>query len=148
NVASALIRGMAHEIKNPLGGLRGAAQLLQRELENEAQKEYTKIIIQEADRLHKLVDRMLGPNKLPERTRVNIHEVLEHVRSLVEAEAPPTIQVVRDYDPSLPEVMGDPDQLVQAILNLVRNAVQAVQASGSSEPGQITLRIRPQRMFT
>lgn len=147
NVSSALIRGMAHEIKNPLGGLRGAAQLLQRELTDESLKEYTRIIIQEADRLHKLVDRMLGPNKLPAKTRVNIHEVLEHVRSLVEADAPDTLQVVRDYDPSLPEIHADPDQLVQALLNIVRNAVQAIQAGGVV-PGHITLRTRPQRMFT
>lgn len=142
-VSNALVRGMAHEIKNPLGGLRGAAQLLERELDREELKEYTRIIIAEADRLRGLVDRMLGPSSLPHRRPVNIHEVLEHVRSLVEAEAPQGIQVSRDYDPSLPDIKADRDQLVQAVLNIARNAVQAM-----GRKGEMLLRTRAQRQFT
>jgi two-component system, NtrC family, nitrogen regulation sensor histidine kinase GlnL len=147
NVTSALLRGMAHEVKNPLGGIRGAAQLLQRELKDDAQREYTRIIIQEADRLHKLIDRMLGPSMPPARVPTNVHEVLEHVRGLVEADKSNSIVVTRDYDPSLPEFIGDADQLVQAILNLVRNAVQALQAADTPN-AEIILRTRPQRMVT
>jgi two-component system nitrogen regulation sensor histidine kinase GlnL len=111
-----LVRGIAHEIKNPLGGLRGAAQLLEGELDNPELKEYTQIIISEADRLKHLVDGMLGPSRLPHTESVNIHEVLEHVRHLVSAEVPPTVSFVRDYDPSLPDVQGDRNQLVQVVL--------------------------------
>ena len=142
NVTSALLRGMAHEIKNPLGGIRGAAQLLERELEHESHREYTRIIIQEADRLRGLVDRMLGPNHLPHLQNLNIHEVLERVRHLVSAEESKPIEIVRDYDPSLPEIRADQDQLVQAFLNMVRNAVQAVDPNG-----RIILRTRAQRQF-
>ena len=138
-----LVRGLAHEGKNPLGGLRGAAQLLERELDDPALKEYTAIIIGEADRLQKLVDQLLGPHTLPRRRTINIHEVLERVRSLVLAEAPDTLRVYRDYDPSMPELNADPDQLIQAVLNIVRNAVQALEARG-----EITLRTRPIRRFT
>lgn len=147
NVTSALLRGMAHEVKNPLGGIRGAAQLLERELPDDGQREYTRIIIQEADRLHKLIDRMLGPSMPPARVPTNVHEVLEHVRSLLEADKSTSITVIRDYDPSLPEFLGDADQLVQALLNLVRNAVQALQGAAIQFP-QIILRTRPQRMVT
>lgn len=138
-----LVRGLAHEINNPLGGLRGAAQLLERELPNEALKEYTRIIISEADRLQNLVNRMLGPNALPKRQPVNIHEVLERVRHLVQTAVPEGVHIERDYDPSIPELMGDQDQLIQAILNLVRNAAQAV-----GEHGAITLRTRTLRQYT
>jgi len=140
---SALIRGMAHEIKNPLGGLRGAAQLLERELKTEDLKEYTGIIISEADRLRKLIDRILGPGDAPILRNINIHEVLEHIRSLVDAETPDPIKIERDYDPSLPDMMGDRDQLIQAFLNIVRNAVQSV-----GEQGTITLMTRAERHFT
>ena len=133
----AVIRGLAHEIKNPLGGLRGAAQLLERELGSEHLKEYTGIIIGEADRLQTLVNRMLGPNTLPQRRRINIHQVVERVRTLAAAEAPPGVTIVRDYDPSIPDFMADPDQLIQALLNIVRNALQAV-----GRHGEITLRTR------
>ncbi len=143
NITRALLRGIAHEIKNPLGGIRGAAQLLERELNKAHHKEYTTLIINEVDRLRTLLDRMLGPSSLPRRNLLNIHEVLEHVRGLVEAEAPATILVKRDYDPSLPELWADRDQLIQALLNIVRNAVQAL---GNS--GQILLRTRSQRQFT
>ncbi len=139
----ALVRGLAHEIKNPLGGLRGAAQLLERELNNEELKEYTRIIISEADRLQNLMNRMLGPNALPQRCRVNLHEVLERVRQLVGAEVPRGVDIQRDYDPSIPELTADPDQLIQAILNLVKNATQAVGGEGT-----IVLRTRTLRQYT
>lgn len=139
-----LVRGLAHEIKNPLGGLRGAAQLLEAELITEELKEYTTIIIEEADRLQKLVDRMLGPNKLPRTRPLNIHDVLERVRSLVLAEKN-TVPIWRDYDPSIPDVIGDNDQLIQALLNIVKNAMKALE--GQSEP-KITLKTRIARQMT
>ena len=138
-----VIRGLAHEIKNPLGGLRGAAQLLQAELEDEHLKEYTGIIIQEADRLQNLMNRMLGPNTLPQKKSTNIHELLERVRQLVKTEIPDGIQIVRDYDPSVPNIFADPDQLIQAVLNLTRNATQSLK-----DKGTITLRSRIQRQIT
>lgn len=138
-----LIRGMAHEIKNPLGGLRGAAQLLEKELPDASLHEYTDIIIGEADRLRNLVDRMLGPNNLPRPKLINIHEVIERVRQLVQVEASDKINFKRDYDPSLPLIMADPDQLIQAILNMTRNAVLELK-----DHGNITFRTRPQRYYT
>ncbi|VAW72584.1 Nitrogen regulation protein NtrB, partial [hydrothermal vent metagenome] len=120
---------------------RGAAQLLESELDNEEQKEYTQVIMREADRLRNLVDRMLGPNNLPQKQMINIHQVLEHVRSLVEAEGNETVQLVREYDPSIPDLCADSEQLIQAVLNLVRNAVQ----SGAD---RIILRSRTQRQVT
>ncbi len=138
-----LLRGLAHEVKNPLGGLRGAAQLLERELPDAALKEYTQVIIGEADRLQSLVDHMLGPNRLPNKSRVNIHEVLERVRQLILAEAGEGLVIERDYDPSLPEITADRDQLIQAVLNIVQNAKQALGGRG-----KITLRSRSQRQFT
>jgi len=143
NAIRALIRGLAHEVKNPLGGLRGAAQLLERELPDESLKEYTNIIIGEADRLRNLVNRMLGPNSVPQRLPLNIHEVLEHVRQLIEVEVSDSIIVKKDYDPSIPDLHADRDQLIQAILNIVSNATQAV-----GESGVITLRTRALRQFT
>ena len=139
----ALIRGLAHEIKNPLGGLRGAAQLLERKLPNPELAEYTRIIIREADRLRGLVDRMIGPNVPLNKRPTNIHLVFEHVRSLVLAEIPEGISVRRDYDPSLPEFPADSDQLIQAILNIARNAVQALDGRGT-----VWLRSRVERQFT
>lgn len=139
----ALIRGLAHEIKNPLGGLRGAAQLLERELPEEGLREYTRIIIGEADRLQGLVDRMLGPNDLPKRGDTNIHEALERVRQLVMVEAREGVVLRTDYDPSIPPLIADGDQLVQVFLNIVRNALQSV-----DEAGTITLRTRVQRQYT
>jgi len=118
-----LIRNLAHEIKNPLGGLRGSAQLLERELEKPELREYTQVIIKEADRLQRLMDRMLTPHRAPRFEPVSVHEVLERVRSLVEAEFPVAVQ--RDYDPSLPEIVADREQLIQAVLNIARNAAQA-----------------------
>lgn len=144
-----LVRGLAHEIKNPLGGIRGAAQLLSRELPDPALKDYTNVIIEEADRLRNLVDRMLGSNKLPQLAPVNIHEVLARVCSLVEAESQGRLSLVRDYDPSIPELLADREQLIQAVLNIVRNAMQAIAArKPPCEPGRIVLRTRALRQFT
>ncbi|MCB1784722.1 MAG: nitrogen regulation protein NR(II) [Gammaproteobacteria bacterium] len=138
-----VVRGLAHEIKNPLGGLRGAAQLLESELQSDDLKEYTHIIIQEADRLQELVNRMLGPSRKPQFAPVNIHHVLERVRTLVLAETGERIRFVRDYDPSIPDLHADSDQLIQAVLNIVRNATRAL-----GEQGSVTLRTRIQRQFT
>ena len=144
NVATrALVRGFAHEVKNPLGGLRGAAQLLEAELPEDSLKEYTQIIIGEADRLQKLVDGMLGPNSLPNMTILNIHEVLERVRSLVLAEVPKGVSLKRNYDTSIPEFLADKDQLIQSILNIVRNAIQATHGEGNIE-----LKTRIERQLT
>ncbi len=141
--ARALVRGLAHEIRNPLGGLRGAAQLLDRELDSEELKEYTRIIVHEADRLQALLERLLGPRTRLKKRTMNIHEVTEHVRALVEAEAPPSVVVDRDYDPSIPELEADPELLVQAALNVVKNAVQAVDGAG-----RILIKTRIHRQYT
>ena len=126
-----LIRNLAHEIKNPLGGIRGAAQLLERELPDEALLEYTQVIVKEVDRLRALMDRLLTPHHLPKIEPVNIHEVLEYVRSVVVAEFPETLSIKRDYDTSLPEILADREQLIQAILNIARNAAQSTAGSGT-----------------
>lgn len=139
----ALMRGLAHEIRNPLGGLRGAAQLLERELGDPTLEEYTRVIIGEADRLQKLLDRLLGPRTVPKTRPVNIHEVTERLCKLVRAESPAGVALVCDYDPSIPEFDADPDLLIQALLNVVRNAAQAV-----GEQGTITLRTRAERQVT
>jgi two-component system nitrogen regulation sensor histidine kinase GlnL len=124
-----LVRGLAHEIKNPLGGIRGAAQLLARELPDSELTDYTNVIIEEADRLHKLVDRLVGSKKLPELRSINIHEVIERVRNLIEAEVlDKDIRVERNYDPSIPNIFADSEQLIQALLNIVRNAMQALES--------------------
>jgi len=132
-----MARQLAHEIKNPLGGLRGAAQLLERELPSQELREYTRVIIGEADRLCALVDSLLGPARPVRREQVNVHEVLDRVYRLARAEAPARVAIERDYDPSLPLLSLDRDLLVQAMLNLARNAVQAL---GSG--GRLTLRSR------
>lgn len=129
--AKLLVRGLAHEIKNPLGGLRGAAQLLDLELNDPELKEYTQIIIAESDRLQGLMDKMLGPNKLPNKISLNIHEVLERVRQLIQAQASSALTITCDYDPSIPNLLGDKDQLIQAILNIAKNAVQALEGKGN-----------------
>ena len=147
-VTRVLVRGLAHEIKNPLGGIRGAAQLLARELPEPALQDYTDVIIQEADRLRNLVDRMLGPYRPPRFTRISIHEITEHVCSLIQAEAQGKLAIQRDYDPSIPELMADREQLIQAVLNIVRNAMQAIMSVSDGRPGQITLRTRTLRQFT
>lgn len=136
-----LLRGLAHEIKNPLGGLRGAAQLLERKLKTDSDREYTSIIIREADRLQNLVDRMLGPSNLPQKTHLNIHKLLDHTQQLVRAESN---QVVfeSDYDPSLPDIYADESMIIQALLNITRNAVSAIH-----ENGKITYRTRARRNY-
>nr|WP_216644647.1 nitrogen regulation protein NR(II) [Candidatus Thiodictyon syntrophicum] len=139
----ALIKGLAHEIKNPLGGLRGAAQLLERELPDPGLREYTRIIIEEADRLQALMNRMIGPNRMPIRVKVNIHTVLEHVRGLILAENPSGPAVQRDYDPSIPEFTADQDRLIQALLNIARNA-----AAAAGRVGTLGFRTRVLRQFT
>lgn len=128
-----LIRGLAHEIKNPLGGIRGAAQLLSRSLPSEDLKEYTQMIIEQSDRLRDLVDRLLGPNTPPKRVATNIHSVLERIYNLVRVEAPECLVFERDYDPSLPATVLDPNQIEQAILNVVQNGVQALRDFQPSE---------------
>ena len=138
-----LIRNLAHEIKNPLGGIRGAAQLLERELDRPHLHEYTQVIMKEADRLQLLMDRLLTPHRLPQPAPLNIHEVLERVRSVILAECPQGITVIRDYDTSLPLLTGDKEQLIQAVLNIVRNAAQAMQGVG-----QIRLSTRIARQAT
>jgi len=125
-----VIRGLAHEIKNPLGGLRGAAQLLERELPNAQLREYTDIIIEEADRLQSLLNRMLQPNVASHKRITNIHQVLIRVRQLLLSELGESLSILSDFDPSIPEFNADPDQLIQAILNIMRNAAQAMDGRG------------------
>jgi two-component system, NtrC family, nitrogen regulation sensor histidine kinase GlnL len=143
-----LIRNLAHEIKNPLGGLRGSAQLLERELDRAELREYTQVIIKEADRLQTLMDRLLTPHRPPTHVPMNIHEVCERVRSLILAEFPRGIRIRRDYDVSLPEFPGDPEQLIQAVLNIVRNAAQAIAAERGASDGEIVLRTRVSRQVS
>ncbi|TMH80462.1 MAG: PAS domain-containing sensor histidine kinase, partial [Betaproteobacteria bacterium] len=148
------IRNLAHEIKNPLGGLRGSAQLLERELDRPSLREYTRVIIKEADRLQALMDRLLTPHRPPNHVPMNIHEVCERVRSLILAEFPEGIRVRRDYDVGLPEFRGDLEQLIQAVLNIARNAAQAIlgaratAAAGLQKRGEIVLRTRVARQVT
>ncbi|WP_419833533.1 nitrogen regulation protein NR(II) [Vibrio sinaloensis] len=137
--AKLLVRGLAHEIKNPLGGLRGAAQLLERMLPDQSLTEYTQIIIEQADRLRNLVDRLLGPQKPGKKQHENLHLILEKIRQLVELEIGQSIVIERDYDPSLPEFLMDADQIEQALLNIVSNAGQILQGQ---ENGKIVIRTR------
>jgi two-component system nitrogen regulation sensor histidine kinase GlnL len=132
-----IIQQLAHEVKNPLGGLRGAAQLLERQLPAAELKTYTNVIIEEADRLAALVDGILGAGGQPKRETFNLHEITEHVGRLIETEKPEGVVLVRDYDPSLPLTIADRDQLIQAFLNLVKNAMQAL-----GEAGQLVFRTR------
>ena len=144
-----LIRNLAHEIKNPLGGIRGAAQLLEMEIQGRDLKEYTQVIIHEADRLQTLVDRLLAPHRKPHVVGdVNIHEVCERVRSLVLAEFPRGLAVVRDYDTSIPEFRGDREQLIQAILNIAHNACQALAERIAAGDAQLVFRTRVARQVT
>jgi two-component system nitrogen regulation sensor histidine kinase GlnL len=138
-----LLRNLAHEIKNPLGGIRGAAQLLEQELEKPALLEYTQVIVQEADRLRSLMEKLLTPQSGSHYSALNIHEVLERVRSVVLAELPAGLKIQRDYDISLPALVGDKEQLIQVMLNIVRNATQAMQGTGI-----ILLRTRIARNIT
>ena len=138
-----MIRQLAHEIKNPLGGIRGAAQLLEKQLDNAELSEYTDVVISETDRLAGLVDTLLGPGGPPNKQPVNVHELLEYVVRLIEAEEQKKLTFVRDYDPGLPLIDLDRDQMVQAFLNLVRNAAAALDGQGT-----ITLRSRAAINFT
>lgn len=145
----ALLRSMAHEVKNPLGGIRGAAQLLERELDNPEQAEYTQVIISEVDRLKKLVDRMLGPNTRPNPMQINIHRVTERVRSLLKTDKTRDVKIIFDYDPSIPEINFDQEHLIQAVLNIVRNATQALseQHSDDNKDKIIIIKTRVLRHF-
>jgi two-component system nitrogen regulation sensor histidine kinase GlnL len=147
-----LIRNLAHEIKNPLGGIRGAAQLLELELPERHVKElreYTQVIIKEADRLQTLVDRLLAPHRRPHIVGdVNIHEVCERVRSLIMAEFPNGLTIVRDYDLSVPEFRGDKEQLIQAVLNIAHNAAQALSMRREAGDARLTIRTRVARQVT
>jgi two-component system nitrogen regulation sensor histidine kinase GlnL len=145
-----LVRNLAHEIKNPLGGLRGSAQLLERELDRSELMEYTQVIIQEADRLQQLLDRLLTPQRPAEPAPLNIHEVLERVRTLVLAEFGQGVSILCNYDPSVPDVVGDREQLIQALLNIARNAAQALvsQANRPWRRGTIVFRTRVARQVT
>lgn len=144
-----LIRNLAHEIKNPLGGIRGAAQLLHAELSDAGLQEYTQVIIAEADRLQGLVDRLLAPHRRPQVVGdVNIHEVCEHVRTLLLAEFPRGLRVVQDYDASLPEFRGDREQLIQAVLNIAHNAAQALKERIAAGDARIVFRTRVARQVT
>lgn len=148
-----LIRNLAHEIKNPLGGLRGSAQLLERELDKVELKEYTQVIIKEADRLQALMDRLLTPHRTPRLAPLNVHEILERVRSLIVAEFSEGVAIRRNYDVSVPELIGDKEQLIQAILNIARNAAQALcasmgQPSAGTQKGTIEFRTRIARQIT
>lgn len=145
--ARELVRGLAHEIKNPLGGIRGAAQLLDKALTNHDLKEFTQLIIEQSDRLCTLVDRLLGPNSLPRFTWTNVHLALERVRNLMKVDSRYPIPIMRDYDPSIPELKIDPDMIQQAVLNLVRNSVQALSEAQTEEPF-IQLVTRVERQFT
>ena len=138
-----MIRQLAHEIKNPLGGIRGAAQLLERQLDNAELREYTNVVISETDRLAGLVDTLLGPGGPPDKQPVNVHELLEYVIRILEAEDMKSLTIRRDYDPGLPLIDLDRAQMVQAFLNLVRNAAAALDGQGT-----ITLRSRAVMNFT
>ena len=144
--SSNLIRNLAHEIKNPLGGIRGAAQLLQREL-NPSLHEFTDIIISESDRLRDLVDRLLGPQRQTQKQAYNIHQILDKIEQLLRAEAGSQVQLIQDYDPSLPELLIDANQMTQVLLNVGRNALQALVENQISD-GIIRLKTRAVRRFT
>lgn len=138
-----LLRGLAHEIKNPLGGIRGAAQLLAQQYPDNGVSEFTQIIIREADRLRTLIDRMVGPQNLPRPELINLHSAVEHVYKLVTAEVSDSINVVRDYDPSIPDIVFDKDQLIQAVLNITRNAIESI----GDDSGTVILRTRILRHY-
>jgi len=144
-----LMRNLAHEIKNPLGGIRGAAQLLEFELPEKGLREYTQVIIKESDRLQTLVDRLLAPHRKAHAMEYfNVHEALERVRSLVLAEFPKGLKIVRNYDTSLPDILGDREQLIQAVLNIAHNAAQALTDEIEAGVAQIELRTRVARSVT
>jgi two-component system nitrogen regulation sensor histidine kinase GlnL len=142
-VANESVQGMAHEIKNPLGGIRGAAQLMEKELDDESLLEYTKIIINESDRLRNFLDRMMAANTYPVRSDTNIHEIIEYVISIIRVESSRNLHIEKDYDPSIPIINADREQLIQAVLNLLRNAVQA-----TTNDERILLKTRIKRQIT
>ena len=142
-VANESVQGMAHEIKNPLGGIRGAAQLMEKELDDESLLEYTKIIINESDRLRNFLDRMMAANTYPVRSDTNIHEIIEYVISIIRVESSRNLHIEKDYDPSIPTINADREQLIQAVLNLLRNAVQA-----TTNDERILLKTRIKRQIT
>ena len=144
DVTRQMVRGLAHEIKNPLGGIKGSAELLARELPDESLEEYTDIIIEETNRLTSLLDRMLGPNTLAQKTPISIHQVLERTANLIELESK-NLEVIRDYDPSIPELLIDPELMLQAILNVARNAMQILETT--PHPA-LTFTTRIERQFT
>jgi two-component system nitrogen regulation sensor histidine kinase GlnL len=144
---SHMVRSMAHEIKNPLGGIRGAAQLLERELRDSELNEFTKIIIGETDRLRNLTDRMLGPNQPVRHRPCNIHEVLQRVASVVALDESKDVRLIKDYDPSIPDLLADKEQLIQAVMNIVRNAQQALTENAVEDAG-IHIKTRVQRRYT
>ena len=144
-----LIRNLAHEIKNPLGGIRGAAQLLEMEIESKELIEYTQVIIHEVDRLQSLVDRLLAPHRRPHLVGdVSIHEVCERVRSLILVEFPKGLLFTRDYDTSIPEFRGDREQLIQAVLNIAQNAAQALAERIAMGDAEICFKTRIARQVT
>ena len=143
-ISRQMIRGLAHEVKNPLGGIRGSAQLLEKQLVTDELKEYTKIIIDETDRLTHLVDQMLGPTRIPKLESTNIHVLLERVRRLIELEYP-GVDTIKDYDPSIPEVLVDPEMYLQALINILRNAMQSM--VDTSHP-KLAITTRIERQFT
>lgn len=138
-----MIRQLAHEIKNPLGGIRGAAQLLERQLDEAELREYTDVVISETDRLAGLVDTLLGPGGPPKKAPVNVHELLEYVVRIIQAEENKSLNIRREYDPGLPEINLDRDQIIQALLNLVRNATASLDGEGN-----LTLRTRAATNYT
>ncbi len=144
-----LLRNLAHEVKNPLGGIRGAAQLLESELGTPDQREYTRVIIAEADRLQALVDRLLAPHRMPRVVEAfNVHEACERVRAVILAEFPRGLEITRDYDASVPDLRGDREQLIQALMNIVRNAAQALDGRIAASDARIELRTRVARHVT
>jgi two-component system nitrogen regulation sensor histidine kinase GlnL len=144
DVTRQMVRELAHEIKNPLGGIKGSAELLARELPDKSLEEYTDIIIQETNRLTSLLDRMLGPNTLAQKIPMSIHQVLERTANLIELESK-SLEVIRDYDPSIPELFIDPELMLQAVLNVARNAMQIL--ARTSDPA-MTFTTRIERQFT
>ncbi len=138
-----LLLRLAHEIRNPLGGMRGAAQLLESELHDPGLREYTRIILTEVDRLNSLVEMLLGPLNPPKPISLNIHEPIEHVLRLVEVERPQGLRLQRDFDPSLPDLVLDRDLLIQALINLVRNAREAL-----ADRGVLSVCTRIERQYT
>jgi len=144
DVTRQMVRGLAHEIKNPLGGIKGSAELLARELPDKSLEEYTDIIIQETNRLTSLLDRMLGPNTMAQKTLISIHQVLERTASLIELESG-NLEVMRDYDPSIPELFIDPELMLQAVLNVARNAMQILETTPHPT---LTFTTRIERQFT